>query len=267
MSVVHVRTAQLPPGGGDDTVITTGKAVIMLDGASAFIPVPVAASVYADHLARQIARKMDSRPEGGLRGILADAITTTARDLNLRAGESPSSTVLILRYTGEYADCLVLGDSLAILAGQAITDDRLSRISPRIRERYHGRLAEGCGYDQQHRQLLRELQQEQARQRNRPGGYWIAETDPAAADHALVTRSPAASVPWAVLATDGAYKTMPQLGITDWSALRNASDQQLAAILARCQSWEASEDPDGRKLPRAKRHDDKSLAVSEFSRI
>ncbi len=166
----------------------------------------------------------------------------------------------------EYADCLVLGDSLAILAGQAITDDRLSQVSPDIRERYRERLAEGHGYDQQHRQLLRNLQQEQARQRNRPGGYWIAETDPAAADHALVTRSPADSVPWAVLATDGAYKTMPQLGITNWSALHNASDQDLADILARCQSWEASEDPDGQKLPRAKRHDDKTLAVAELSR-
>jgi len=266
VSTVHVRTAQLPPGGGDDALITTGDGVIMLDGASAFIPVPVPASVYSGHLARQIARGMDARPGADLRGILADAIAATARDLDLRAGKSPSSTVIILRYAGEYADCLVLGDSLAILAGQAITDERLSQISPGIRERYRERLAEGHGYDQQHRQLLRKLQQEQARQRNRSGGYWIAETDPAAADHALVTRSPADSVPWVVLATDGAYKTMPQLGITDWSALRKASDQDLADILARCQSWEASEDPDGQKLPRAKRHDDKTLAVAELSR-
>ena len=266
MSAVRITTAQLPPGGGDDAIITTGDAVIMLDGASAFIPVPVPASAYADHLARQIARLTDDRPGGDLRGILADAIAATARDLDLQAGKSPSSTVIILRHSGEHADCLVLGDSLAILAGQAITDDRLSHVSPALRERYRERLAEGHGYDQQHRQLLRELQREQARQRNRPGGYWIAETDPEAADHALVTRSPADAVPWAVLATDGAYKTMPQLGITDWSALRNASDQDLADILARCQSWEASEDPDGQKLPRAKRHDDKTLAVAEFSR-
>lgn len=266
MSAVHVSTAQLPSGGGDDAIITTGDAVIMLDGASAFIPMPVSASVYADHLGRQLARQMNARPGGDLRGILADAIATTARDLDLRAGKSPSSTVIILRYAGDYADCLVLGDSLAILAGQAIIDERLAQVSPSIRKQYRERLAEGHGYDLQHQQLLRELQQEQARQRNRPGGYWIAETDPKAADHALVTRSPAESMPWAVLATDGAYKTMPHLGITDWSTLRNASDLDLADILARCQSWETTEDPDGQKLPRAKRHDDKSLAVAEFSR-
>ncbi len=86
MSAVHISTAQLPPGGGDDAIITTGDGVIMLDGASAFIPVPVPASVYAGHLARQIARGMDARPGGDLRGILADAITATARDLDLRPG-------------------------------------------------------------------------------------------------------------------------------------------------------------------------------------
>lgn len=264
---MHVRTAQLPPGGGDDAIVTTADAVIMLDGASAFIPVPVPASVYTDHLARQIAQLTDTRPGGDLRGILADAITDTASDLDLRPGKSPSSTVMIVRHAGSYTDCLVLGDSLAILAGQAITDDRLARIGAGIRERYHERLADGHGYGDRHRQLLRELQHEQARCRNRAGGYWIAEAEPAAADHALVARSPADSVPWAVLATDGAYKTMTHLGIADWPALRNASDQVLADMLKQCQTWEASDDPDGQKLPRAKRHDDKSLAVAEFSRI
>ena len=59
---MHVRTTQLPPGGGDDAIVTTADAVIMLDGASAFIPVPVPASVYADHLAREITRIVSTRP-------------------------------------------------------------------------------------------------------------------------------------------------------------------------------------------------------------
>ena len=263
---MRITAAQLPPGGGDDAIVTTGQAVIMLDGASAFIPVPVPASIYAGHLAQQLAKIMNDQPEGDLRGILADAITATASDLNLRPGKSPSSTVIIVRQTGGYADCLVLGDSLAILAGQPITDDRLAEVGRKIREQYRGRLSEGYGYDQEHRRLLQGLQREQARHRNRPGGYWIAEADPQAADHALVTRYPAEAVPWAVLATDGAYKTMTHLGLADWPALCQASRQDLADMLQRCQTWEAIEDPDGRKLPRAKRHDDKSLAVAELSR-
>jgi hypothetical protein len=238
----------------------------MLDGASAFIPVPVPAAVYAGHLAQQLAKVMDTRPEGDLRGILADSIATTACDLDLQPGKSPSGTVIILRQARGYADCLVLGDSLAILAGHPITDDRLAQIGRQIREQYRRRLAEGHGYDQEHRRLLQELQHEQARRRNQPGGYWIAEADPRAADHALVTQYPADTVPWAVLATDGAYKTMTHLGLADWPALRQASRQDLADLLQRCQTWEAEEDPDGQKLPRAKRYDDKSLVVAELSR-
>jgi hypothetical protein len=263
---MRITAAQLPPRGGDDAIVTTGQAVIMLDGASAFTPMPVPASVYAGHLAQQLAKVMDARPEDDLRGTLADSIAATARDLDLRPGKSPSSAVIILRRTGMYVDCLVLGDSLAILAGHPISDDRLAQIGRQLRGQYRGRLAEGLGYDQEHRRILQELQREQARHRNQPGGYWIAEADPQAAEHALVTQYPADTVPWAVLATDGAYKTMTHLGLADWSALCQASRQDLADMLQRCQTWEAIEDPDGQKLTRAKRHDDKSLAVAELSR-
>lgn len=78
-------------------------------------------------------------------------------------------------------------------------------------------------------------------------------------------------MPWAVLTTDGAYKTLAHLGLADWPALRHASGQDLAELLQRCQLCEADEDPDGLKLPRAKRHDDKSLdkslAVADLSFI
>lgn len=96
---MHITAAQLPPGGGDDAIATTGQAVIMLEGASAFIPVPVTAAAHAEHLARPLARMLDTVPEGNLHGILADAIAATARDLDLRPGKSPSSTVIIVRRT------------------------------------------------------------------------------------------------------------------------------------------------------------------------
>jgi hypothetical protein len=258
---MQVSSAQLPPGGGDDTIITGDSYLIMLDGASAFTPMPVPAVVYADRLGRHIASRLDTQPGRELRGCLADAISHTADDLELRPGHSPSSTVIIFRLAGDNAECLVLGDSLAVLAGRSITDDRLSRIRPDLRERYRQRLADGRGYDSEHRRILAELQTEQARRRNQPGGYWIAETDPGAADHAILVTSHAESLPSVVLATDGAYRTMSYLGLADWPALRDATTGDLARLLGRCQSWEADEDPSGQKLPRAKCHDDKSLAT------
>lgn len=74
----------------------------------------------------------------------------------------------------------------------------------------------------------------------------IAEADPVATDHAIIVRSQADAVPWAVLATDGAYKTMTYLGIADWPALRNASNNDLAELLERCRSWKQTKTPAGR---------------------
>jgi hypothetical protein len=236
----------------------------MLDGASAFTPVPVRASEYADKLSRHTINRLD-QPDSDLRTVLADAISDTASELGLHSGESPSSTVTILRQTGDVVECLVLGDNLVVLPGHVLTDDRMSRFGARERARYRARLERGHGFDARHRQVLRELQTEQARHRNQPDGYWIAEADPEAAKHAIVSRYPITSAPWAVLATDGAYKTMTHLGIAEWSHLRLANGHELSRILLKCQTWEASSDPDGRNLPRAKRHDDKSLAVATFA--
>ena len=56
---------------------------------------------------------------------------------------------IIVRQTGSCADCLVLGDSLAILAGHPVTDDRLAEVGRQLREQYRGLLCEGHGYDQE----------------------------------------------------------------------------------------------------------------------
>jgi hypothetical protein len=49
------------------------------------------------------------------------------------------------------------------------------------RSEYKQRPAAGSGYDDHHAALLREMQTQQAEERNKPGGYWIAEADPTAA--------------------------------------------------------------------------------------
>jgi hypothetical protein len=95
---------------GDDRLYITNDGVVMLDGASAFEPVPVNTSDYVDALSDYLTDHID--PETDLRTTLRDAISTTAADLNLRPGWSPSSTVTIFRRTGDYAECLILGDNL-----------------------------------------------------------------------------------------------------------------------------------------------------------
>lgn len=260
---MRTASAQIPKGGGEDRVHTTAEAVILLDGASAFRPATVTPGAYVDALGAHILARVSSVDD--LRVILGDAIAATARELELTPGNSPSSTVAIIRMTMDEVECLVLGDSLIVLPGQSVIDNRLDQVSRPQRERYLARLKAGHGYDQEHRDMLRQLQAEQASHRNQPGGYWIAESDPAAADHATIVRRPVPSTPWAILASDGAYKPMSHLGLADWPNLQAADSEQLNRILGECQRWEDEVDPRGVEYPRAKQHDDKSLAVAKLS--
>ena len=70
---------------------------------------------------------------------------------------------------------------------------------------------------------------------------------------------------WAVVASDGAANTMRHLGLDKWTTLSRADDAELHSLLERCRQWEAEADPDGRDLPRSKRHDDKTAVVVELS--
>ncbi len=262
---MQVTTAQLPHiDASDDKIFTTPDAVIVLDGASAFRPIPVPAADYAADLGQRIADALHERPDTDLRAAVRSAIEATTRKLELRPGDSPSSTVTILRRRDDRVDVFALGDSVAILPCGILTDSRIDDLNLEPRHAYRHRLASGTGYDDTHWVLLQELQTQQAVRRNTTEGYWIAEADPQAADHAVTATHPAQEVPWAVLATDGAYDAMRHLGLDDWPKVAKADGAQLAAILEQCQSWEAEADPDAVALPRAKRHDDKAIAAVDF---
>ncbi|EGD45059.1 hypothetical protein NBCG_00595 [Nocardioidaceae bacterium Broad-1] len=197
-----------------------------------------------------------------LTGLLADAIKTTAKALDLTpGGRAPSSTVAVVRKRADASvDVLVLGDSQVSVPGEILRDDRLAPLASAERTAYRTRLVDGHGYDDEHRRSLAALQAEQLKHRNKSGGYWIAEADPAAAEHAITRRLSPDAAPWCVLATDGAYKPMEHLRLDDWSSVSDATSDELQALLLRCQDWESG-DAEGRRLPRAKRHDDKTLVA------
>jgi len=231
----------------------------MLDGASAFVPCDVAVTDYVDQLGRALHSRLLPGGDADLTDVLAEAITDTAMALDLKPGNSPSSTVAIVRQLGDALDVLVLGDSLVVLPGREICDDRLAALPVRARTSYRQRLGAGSGYNNEHRPLMRKLPHEQLPYRNASGGYWIAEAEPEAARHAVTYRGMAE--PWTILATDGAYVIMRHLGLADWPATARMSVPGLTRLLAQCQHWERTADPDGQIPPRAKRRDDKSLAV------
>ncbi|WP_230862991.1 hypothetical protein [Amycolatopsis camponoti] len=260
---METASAQLPAiHTSDDKIVTMANGVIMLDGASAFVPVPVPPAVYAAELGAQLKDHLVHAPGADLVEVLEEAIHDVAARLDLCPGKSPSSTVTILREHDGWLDLLLLGDNLVVLPEAEITDRRLSLLDLEPSRRYRRRLARGFGFDAAHRAILRELQTQQAACRNRPGGYWIAEAEPAAARNALVHRFRTIDVPWVGLATDGAYRPMQHLHLDDWPQLASVDPEVLEQILRRCENWEARDDPAGVNLPRAKRHDDKTIAIA-----
>ena len=141
-----------------------------------------------------------------------------------------------------------------------LVDDRLSTIAIPQRDRYVSQLVAGQGYDTHHHEALAALQREQSRHRDIPGEYWIAEADPTAAEQAVTRMLDPTSIAWAVLASDGAADVIDITGHS-WADVAQFNAGQLTELLRRLHEWEATTDPDGRTLPRAKHHDDKTIAA------
>jgi hypothetical protein len=260
---MQVSTAQRPDvTSSDDRIFVAPDAVVMLDGVSAFVPTDVPTAVYVDLLGSTLRDALADDPVVGLRNVLAVAIESTAQRLDLARGAAPASTIAIARHRpDETIDVLVLGDTQVATPELTIRDNRLANIGARHLAAHQQQLAAGGGYDEQHTATLRELQCEQLRYRNQPGGYWIAEADPDAAEQAFVVHMPAVSTPWLVLATDGAYNSLAHLALDDWPQIAQLDSDALGDLLDNCHQWEACVDPGGVELPRAKRQEDKSLAV------
>ena len=263
---MRVTTALLQASAqGADRIATTANAAAVLDGATAFEPGAVPAGPYAGQLGRAIIERLGNDPGSPLPQILGDAITVTSAAMGMSGGPGPSSTVALVRAGQAAVDLLVLGDSFIFYGTDTctavLTDDRMAALDLPQRAQYRARLAAGAGYDQAHRQLLQDLQREQRQRRNQPCGYWIAQADPSAARHARTHTVPVGEVTWIVAATDGIVTTARHLGLDDWPVIARHGPHELARFLHECHDWEEHADPGGRLLPRAKRHDDKAIAV------
>ncbi|XVQ86192.1 hypothetical protein ACQP2K_01825 [Microbispora siamensis] len=89
----------------------------------------------------------------------------------------------MLRQTADHLDWLVLGDSTFILdtgtpEPMVICDDRLEQVAAPHRTR----LDSLPGGTPEHGEARREYVQTLSQYRNRDGGFWVASTDPLAAD-------------------------------------------------------------------------------------
>jgi hypothetical protein len=275
-SRVEVEVAERPgvgvggePRPSEDVVSVLANAVVLLDGATSLRPGLRSGGWYAGVLAGQLAGRLTGYPDMDLADLLAAAIRAVARDHDLTPGESPSSTVALVRWNDEVVEGLVLADSpvVAQTAGgvRLLEDDRIANLR-RPGPGYRQRLREGAGYGADHVTALQTSAVTVGRFRNTDGGFWVAEADPDAAYEARRMRWPRETVRKVLVASDGVacgvddYRIFP-----DWDTVfALAADRGADAVLGAVRAAEES-DPDGARWPRPKPHDDQALAIVDFA--
>ena len=252
----------------EDFIAATPGVVVVIDGAS----VPAGLGTGCIHgtawFARQLGTQLlallttqaDRSPADSLAGAITDVAAFHADTCDLTHPGSPSATVAILREQPEAVDCLVLGDTTILLEEptgiRVVTDNRLENVAAG----QHRAMHEHATGSADHARSFAELVTEQRRHRNQPEGFWVASTDPAAAEHALTGTVARDGLRRAAVGSDGATRLVDRFGLLDWpSFLDVLTEQGPDAIIDQVRAAEHS-DPDGRRWPRGKRHDDASAA-------
>jgi hypothetical protein len=251
----------------EDFAAATSGVLALLDGAGtpAGLDTGCVHSVawYARTLGGLLLAEATDRTRS-LSGALAAAITTTnarhAGTCDLGNSGTPSATVVAVRLAGESLDYLVLCDSVLIVerAEQAplvITDDRLERLRDQLDS---PEVLALLGTDEHAVAVLSEVEKF-ARLRNRPGGFWVASTNPAAARQALTGSIPLADVTAVTLLSDGASRLVDRFGLLGWAdVLAILREDGPGELLRRTRKAEAG-DPHGRRWPRGKATDDATV--------
>jgi hypothetical protein len=204
--------------------------------------------------------RLAGRPGGSLAGVLADAIAEVrgahGSGCDLTHPGSPGATVAMARWRGATLDYLVLSDAFVAIDVDTVEGAQPIVVSDdRMPGRLPGDAAESPHDDDAFAAVIR------ARQglRNRPGGYWVAQSDPHAAAQAVTGVVDDCSA--VVLLTDGAAGLAATMGALTWRELVDlAVDRGPHELIAATREVEAR-DPDGVVWPRFKVHDDASAVV------
>jgi Protein phosphatase 2C len=199
-----------------------------------------------------------------LAACLADAIRYV-RGLHegtcdLSHAGTPSATVLAVKLTTTTLDYLVLADSVLAVdrddGVQVVTDTREAEVGRKLR-RHMDSLAGGTS---EHVAAHREYVERLRAFRNRPGGFWVASTQPEAAAEAVTGAVPRGDVRAAALLSDGASRLADRFQLATWAEVfKTLGSRGPEALLRQVREAEDS-DPAGTRWPRGKLHDDATIA-------
>lgn len=280
-SVIDVRLTCQPGDPGrpnEDSVVAVPGLLAVLDGVTSPDGMDTGCvhgpAWYARRLAANLAERYLAAPGTDLADLVATAIAAVrdehGGECDLDHPGTPQSTLAALRIAPEHCDHFLLGDSTILLdrggTVQAITDLRSHEVARRVRgpaPADPSRIGSS-----EHAERIRAGIVAMRRHANQPGAYWIAAADPAAARHAVrgrVSRGGRRGLARAALASDGASCVVDQYGLTDWRGLLDLIESYGAGHIVGLARAVERADPDGRTRPRAKRHDDATVAYCRLA--
>ena len=199
----------------------------------------------------------------------AAAITTVtathADTCDLSNSGGPSATVIIARVKGPVVEYLVLADStLLIREGDrvhAITDGREAAVGRTYRSAMDSQWNGTVAHEAALGNYIRALRAH----RNTKDGFWVASSDPAAAEEAITGRCPVANIATIALLSDGATRLVDRFGILTWAQVLSLTELPHGPRRLIEQTREAeSSDTAGVRWPRGKVSDDASIVILKY---
>jgi hypothetical protein len=268
---VFIASEPAPGRRNEDFVAATTHAAVLLDGAGLFGIDDGGCRHGVDWYVRQVGTRLLTRitdlANSGLPDLLTQAIAAVAdlhRDTcDLSHPGTPSATVVAIRCRDDVLDYLVLADSVLVLDKtdgiKTICDDRQTTIG----RRHRSALDAHPNGSAAHRDELQRFVTVMRSYRNRAGGFWVAASDPAAAQQAITGTVAFDQLRSAMLLSDGASRLVDRFSVHTWpQVLSLVADTGPQAVIDAVRTAERS-DPDGHRWPRGKTHDDASIIYSD----
>jgi hypothetical protein len=257
----------------EDWVGATDRICVVVDGAGT--PPALASGCihgvawYSSQLGVAALRHAQSGEER-LSDVLAHAIADVAElhspTCDLAHPGTPSAAIAITRRSDSSAEALVdyivLADCSVVIAGGAhaeiITDRREAAVGERFRTSGMWSRIDSEGHQDEIAAYMASMRSV----RNRPGGFWVAAADPAAAYEAIRGTRELDDHSVVALMSDGASRPIDLFEqMTPESFVHVLDTRGPDALIEEIRRTELT-DPEGTRWPRAKRHDDASIVVS-----
>ncbi|MDQ2875890.1 MAG: integrase [Actinomycetota bacterium] len=249
----------------EDFAAVGPAAAVLLDGAGLPEGVASGCSHGAAWFARNLGGALLASISGPGGGSLADGLAESIRRVrslhdgtcDLTHEGTPSATVVAVRLRKLVLEYLVLADSVLLV--QRPNDDPLVACDDREMSTgrpYRAALDAAPIGTAAYKTALQEYKESVRDRRNRPGGFWVASADPAAAMQALTGEIPLEDIESVTLLSDGASRLVDKFDLATWSDLVKIITEDGPGQLIRWTRAAEDSDPDGRRWPRGKARDD-----------